>query len=55
MQKVYLIVATFEYLNSDEPTGGLEVWRVKQEPNLDLEYAGRIDVSHGSHQVLVSP
>ena len=51
----HLIVATFEYFDSDEPTGGLDIWQVKQEPNLGLEYAGRIDVPHGSHQVLVSP
>ena len=49
----HLIVATFEYLDSDR--GGLEVWRVEQEPKLDLQYAGRINVPHGSHQVIVSP
>ena len=48
----HLIVATFEYLDSDR--GGLEVWRVKRELNLDLQYAGRIDVPHGSHQVIVA-
>ena len=51
----HLIVATFEYLNSDKPTGGLEIWRVKREPNLSLQYAGRINVPHGSHQVIVVP
>lgn len=51
----HLIVATFEYFNSDELTGGLEVWRVNQKPNLGLEYIGRIDVPHGSHQVIVAP
>ena len=51
----HLIVATFEYLDSDEPTGGLDIWRVNLEPNLGLQYAGRIDVPHGSHQILVSP
>lgn len=51
----HLVVATFEYFDSDKPTGGLEVWQVKREPNLVLEYAGRIDVPHGSHQVIVAP
>lgn len=49
----HLIVATFEYLDSDK--GGLEVWRIEQKPNLGLEYAGRINVPHGSHQVIVAP
>lgn len=49
----HLIVATFEYLDSDK--GGLEVWQVKREPKLDLQYAGRINVPHGSHQVIVLP
>jgi hypothetical protein len=51
----HLIVATFEYLDSTEPTGGLDVWRVNPEPNLGLQYAGRINVPHGSHQVIVAP
>ena len=51
----HLIVATFEYVDSNEPTGGLDIWRVNSEPNLSLQYAKRIDVPHGSHQVLVSP
>ncbi len=51
----HLIVATFEYLNSTKPTGGLDIWRVKQEPRLSLQYAGRINVPHGSHQVIVTP
>jgi hypothetical protein len=51
----HLIVATFEYLDSTQPTGGLDVWRVNLKPNLGLQYAGRIDVPHGSHQVIVSP
>jgi hypothetical protein len=50
-----LIVATFEYLNSTQPTGGLDIWRVNPEPNLGLQYAGRINVPHGSHQVVVAP
>ena len=51
----HLIVATFEYLDSNRPTGGLEVWRVKPEPNLGLQYAGRINVPYGSHQIIISP
>lgn len=51
----HLIVATFEYLDSTQPTGGLDIWRVNPEPNLGLQYAGRINVPHGSHQVIVSP
>ncbi|MBD2071064.1 beta-propeller fold lactonase family protein [Leptolyngbya sp. FACHB-671] len=51
----HLIVATFEYLNSEEPGGGLEVWRISQEPAPNLEYVGRINVPHGSHQVVVAP
>lgn len=50
----HLIVATFEYLNSREPTGGLEVWRVNREAALELEYVGRIKVPHGAHQVTVA-
>jgi 6-phosphogluconolactonase (cycloisomerase 2 family) len=50
----HLIVATFEYLDSDQPTGGLEIWRVNHEPNLSLQYAGRINTPHGSHQVIVA-
>lgn len=50
----HVIVATFEYLNSPQPTGGLEIWQVKR-PHFDLEYMGRINVPHGAHQVLVSP
>jgi len=49
----HLIVATFEYLDSTQ--GGLDIWRVNPEPNLGLQYAGRINVPHGSHQVIVSP
>ena len=52
----YLIIATFEYLDSREPTGGLEIWRVNREADgLDLEYVGRINVPHGAHQVIVEP
>lgn len=51
----HLIVATFEYLDSDKPTGGLDIWQVNIEPNLGLQYAGRINVPHGSHQVIVAP
>lgn len=51
----HVIVATFEYLNSAQPTGGLDVWQVSREPRLELAYVGRINVPHGSHQVLVSP
>ena len=51
----HLIVATFEYLDSDQPTGGLEIWRVNHEPNLSLQYAGRINTPHGSHQVIIVP
>ncbi|HEY9626953.1 MAG TPA: beta-propeller fold lactonase family protein [Coleofasciculaceae cyanobacterium] len=51
----HVIVATFEYLNSPQPTGGLEIWQVNREPRLDLKYQGRINVPHGAHQVLVSP
>ena len=49
----HLIVATFEYLDSDK--GCLEVWEVKREPNLSLQYVGRINVPQGSHQVIVLP
>ncbi len=35
----HLIVATFEYLDFDESTGGLEIWRANPEPNLGLQYA----------------
>jgi hypothetical protein len=45
----------FEGLNSNEPTGGLDIWRVKREPRLTLQYARRINVPHGSHQVVVAP
>lgn len=48
----HLIVATFDYFNSNK--GGLDIWRVNQKPNLSLEYAGRINVPHGSHQVVVA-
>jgi DNA-binding beta-propeller fold protein YncE len=51
----HVIVATFEYLNSPQPTGGLEIWQVNREPQLKLEYQGKINVPHGAHQVLVSP
>lgn len=51
----HVIVATFEYLNSPQPTGGLEIWQVNREPQLELEYKGQINVPHGAHQVLVSP
>lgn len=50
----HVIVATFEYLNSPQPTGGLEIWQVNREPQLKLEYQGKINVPHGAHQVLVS-
>lgn len=49
-----LLVATFEYLDSQQPTGGLEIWRVERQPNLRLQYIGRINVPHGAHQVLVA-
>jgi hypothetical protein len=51
----HVIVATFEYLNSAQPTGGLDIWRVNREPRLELAYVGRINVPHGSHQVLIAP
>jgi DNA-binding beta-propeller fold protein YncE len=51
----HVIVATFEYLDSAQPTGGLDIWQVSQEPRLALKYTGRINVPHGSHQVLVAP
>jgi len=51
----YLIVTTFEYLNSKDPIGGLEVWRVNREVALNLEYVGQIRVPHGAHQVVVAP
>jgi sugar lactone lactonase YvrE len=50
-----LLVTTFEYLDSKQPTGGLEVWRVEREPNLRLQYTGRIAIPHGAHQVVVAP
>lgn len=50
----HLIVATFEYLNSAEPSGGLEVWRVNRQPGLTLDYVGRINVPHGAHQVAIA-
>ncbi len=51
----HLIVATFEYLNSQQPKGGLDIWRVNRQPSLGLQYAERIDVPHGAHQVVVAP
>jgi DNA-binding beta-propeller fold protein YncE len=51
----HIIVATFEYLDSAQPTGGLEIWQVSRQPRLELKYYGRINVPHGAHQVLVAP
>lgn len=51
----HLIVATFEYLDSEKPTGGLEIWRINRAAALNLEYVGRINVPHGAHQVVVKP
>ena len=50
----HVLVATFEYLDSEAPTGGIEVWRVDRDPTLGLHYLGRINVPHGAHQILVA-
>jgi 6-phosphogluconolactonase (cycloisomerase 2 family) len=50
----HVIVATFEYLDSPKPRGGLDIWHVDREPNLRLQYTGRIAVPHGAHQVIVA-
>jgi DNA-binding beta-propeller fold protein YncE len=51
----HLVVATFAYLNSSKPMGGLDIWRIDREPRLGLQYTGRINVPPGAHQVIVSP
>lgn len=51
----HVAVATFEYLDSPQPTGGVEAWQILRKPNLQLKHLGRISVPHGAHQVLLAP
>jgi hypothetical protein len=32
----HVIVSTFEYLDSAQPTGDLDIWQMSQEPRLEI-------------------
>ncbi|WP_394835420.1 lactonase family protein [Pendulispora rubella] len=50
----HLLAASFEYRGSQEPHGGLEVWRIARTPAVSLRHVGRVELPPGAHAVAVA-
>jgi hypothetical protein len=52
----HFAVVVYQYTHSWESMGGIELWRVVRQPNLDFVRTERaIEVPRGAHQVVAFP